>query len=58
MVILLLALLWLILSAWIIAAILAAGWPAEPPGPAPDPYAADVAAFRQELHDWDRDGRS
>lgn len=28
-----------------------------PPAPQPagvDPYAAEVAAFRQQIHDWDR----
>lgn len=58
MVVLILTLLWVILSAWVIGVILAAGWPAEgPAGAAADPYARDVAAFRAELADWDRRGR-
>lgn len=54
-----LALLWVILAAWAIGYILAAGWPTDrPPPPAPaDPYAMDVARFRTELNDWDRRGR-
>lgn len=56
MIVLALTLLWVILSAWVIGMILAAGW--DPPAPAPaDPYARDVATFRAELADWDRRGR-
>jgi hypothetical protein len=52
-----LAVVWLILAAWVIGCVLAAGWPDERPVPAPDPYANDVATFRAELADWDRRGR-
>lgn len=57
MIVAILALAWVILTAWIIGVILAAGLPDVPPGPAPDPHAADVARFRAELSDWDRRGR-
>jgi len=56
MILLVLAILWVILSAWVIGVILAAGWPEERPRPAPDPYAAAVQEFRTELNDWDRRG--
>lgn len=47
--------LWVVLTAWILACLLA---PAEPgAAAAADPYAADVAQFNQELADWDRHGR-
>ena len=58
MILLVLTLLWVLLSAWIIGAILAAGWPAESsPAAAADPHANAVLEFRAELADWDRRGR-
>lgn len=51
-----LALLWVALVAFVVAALLAAGLPVERPAPA-DPYASDVAEFNAELSDWDRRGR-
>ena len=57
MIVLILAIAWLILTAWIIGIILAAGLPDPGPAAAADPHAADVAAFRTELADWDRRGR-
>lgn len=52
--VLIFAILWVLLSAWIIGAALSVDFT---PAPAPDPYAADVAAFNAELADWDRRGR-
>lgn len=52
--VLILAILWVIITAWIIGAILAVDY--TPPAAA-DPYAADVAQFNAELADWDRRGR-
>lgn len=52
--VLLLAIVWVLITAWIIGAILAVEY--TPPAPA-DPYAADVAQFNSELADWDRRGR-
>ena len=57
---------WIIVTAWgIITLALLAVWylltaraePAPATGPPPDPWAADVAEFRRQVHDWDRDGR-
>jgi hypothetical protein len=51
--------------AWLLAglaflALLAAWWwrplPVPAASPGADPYAADVAVFRRQLHDWDRRG--
>lgn len=52
--VLILAILWVLITAWVIGAILAVDY--QPPAPA-DPYAADVAEFNKELADWDRRGR-
>ena len=55
---------WIIATAWgIITLALLALWylltqrtePAPAAGPPPDPWAADVAEFRRQVHDWDRD---
>ena len=56
---------WWILAAWtaVTLALLAAWYllsaheqPQTVTGPPPDPWAADVAEFRRQVHDWDRDG--
>lgn len=57
MIVVILALAWVILTAWIIGVILAGGLEDMPPAAPADPHAADVAAFRAELADWDRRGR-
>jgi hypothetical protein len=51
-----LGLAWLLLVAWVLAAILAAALPPEQPRAAADPYATEVAEFARELADWDRRG--
>ena len=52
--VLLLAIVWVLITAWIIGAILEADY--TPPAAA-DPYANDIATFNAELADWDRRGR-
>jgi len=51
----------LVITLWGIIMALTLGWlwltaEAAAPVPAGDPYADEVAAFRRELHDWDRRG--
>lgn len=59
MLVLILALAWVILTAWVIGMILAAaaGLADVAPAAAADPYAAELARFRADLSDWDRRGR-
>ncbi len=51
---------WAVLLAASIWWLLARMWAGEAdwaePAPAADPYAGDVAAFRRQVHDWDRGG--
>lgn len=56
---------WWILAAWTVVTLaLLAIWyllsareqPQPAAGPPPDPWAADVAEFRRQIHNWDRDG--
>jgi hypothetical protein len=55
----------LLLATWILIIALTIWWyltrlervfAIEVTAPPPDPYAAPVAEFRREVHDWDRDG--
>jgi hypothetical protein len=54
---LILALIWLVITAWVIGVILAAATADAAPAAPVDPHAQDVATFRAELADWDRRGR-
>lgn len=53
-----------IVALWVIVMAVVWWWwagyddQAAAPAEALDPYAADVAAFRAELHNWDRGGRT
>jgi len=46
----------LILAGWALLAWAFLAWHLAPRAtwPQPDPYAAEVAEFRRQLHDWDR----
>ena len=57
MIVLLLALAWLLITAWIIGIILAAAAPDAAPAAPVDPHINAVTQFRAELADWDRRGR-
>lgn len=51
-----------LIALWGLLMVLTIGWlmlTGEDPAPVPagDPYAEEVAAFRRELHDWDRGSR-
>ena len=49
----------ILIALWGLLTVATLGWlmlTAGPPElePGPDPHAAEVAAFRREIHDWDR----
>jgi hypothetical protein len=53
----------LLFACWALLVALSAAWlwlrglrPAAAAGPAADPYAGEIARFRREVHDWDRNG--
>lgn len=57
MVVAILALIWVVITAWIIGVILAAATADAAPAAPVDPHAVAVTQFRAELADWDRRGR-